>query len=202
LAWKLSQPSVVLAGRPVMAKSNPVWAELVQLLPILSLAFPFIVQGRVDLARAGSGFFVGALLSLPITAIIQRTKHLHNPILVGTNLWLCLGVVAFDLPVAGLAAFMVATQAFGLFLAALLVGTLCTFFSPYGYVACRTDDRGWLRRHSLLLLGLTLGTVVWSWYFRADIRLGGGLPFIVLNVVRRLLVVRAPVPTSARSALN
>jgi hypothetical protein len=179
-----------------MARKNPVWAELVQLLPILSLAFPFIVQGRVDLERAGSGFLVGALLSIPITAIIQRARHLHNPILVGTNLWLWLGVIGFDLPFSGLAALLVETQAFGLFLAALLVGTLCTFWSPYGYVACRTNDSRWLRRNSLLLLGLTLGTVVWSWYFRADIRLGGGLPFIVLNVVRRLLVVRAPVPPS------
>jgi len=176
----------------MVTRRNAVWAEILQLVPIISLAFPFILAGKVDLGRAGLGFLIGAALTIPITAVVVLRKHLLNPILVGAGLWLWLGAIAFDLPVAPLADWMIATQAFGLFVAALFAGLVATWLSPHGYVACRSNDPRWLRKSSLGLLGLTLVIVGWSWFFRHDIRLGGGLPFIVLNVTRRVLGRRAP----------
>jgi hypothetical protein len=77
---------------PAMATPrNPFWAEIAQLVPIISLASPFIVAGTVDLGRAGSGFLVGALLAVPISVAVVLRKHPLNPILVGTGLWLWLG---------------------------------------------------------------------------------------------------------------
>jgi len=166
-------------------------------VPIISLAFPFIIAGKVDISRAGSGFLVGALLAIPISAVVVRRGHLLNPILVGTGLWLWLGAVAYQVPVAPLAAWLVRTQAFGLFLAALGVGAAATIFSRHGYVACRSTDPRWLKRASLGLLGLTVAIVGWAWLFRHNIRLGGGLPFIALNVARRVLARRAPVAAAA-----
>ena len=177
---------------PMASSRNPVWAELLQLVPIVSLAFPFIVAGRVDLGRAGSGFLLGALLTIPVSAVVVLRKHLLNPILLGAGLWLWLGAVAFKLPAQPLVTWLAQTQAFGLFVGALGVGLAATVLSPQGYVACRSSDPRWLRNASLGLLGLTLVTVCWAWLFRHDIRLGGGLPFIVLNVARRVLVRRAP----------
>jgi hypothetical protein len=181
-------------------RRNPVWAELIQLVPIISLAFPFILAGKVDLGRAGAGFLVGAVLTVPISAAVVRHKYLLNPILVGTGLWLWLGVVAFYFPVPALAAWLVRTQAFGLFVAALLAGLAAMALSPTSYIACPSSDPRWTRKASLRLLGLTLVIVLWAWLFRYDIRLGGGLPFIVLNVARRAIGRRAPasiVPSSA-----
>jgi hypothetical protein len=178
-------------------RRNAVWAELVQLVPIISLAFPSILEGKVDISRAGSGFLVGALLTLPISAVIVLRKHLLNPILVGAGLWLWFGALAFKLPVAPLADWMVQTQAFGLFVAALTAGLAATLISPQGYVACRSNDPRWIRHASLGLLGLTLVILCWAWLFRHDIRLGGGVPFIVLNVARRVLGRRAPLAEAA-----
>jgi hypothetical protein len=172
---------------------NAAWAELLQLVPVISLAFPFIVEGKVDLGRAGSGFLIGALLTIPISAVVLWRKHLLNPILVGTGLWLWLGAIAFKAPIPPLSAWLEHTQAFGLFVAALGVGGATTIFARHGYVACWSEDARWLRRASLGLLGLTAVIVAWAWLFRHDIRLGGGLPFIVLNVTRRVLGRRAPV---------
>lgn len=174
------------------AANNPPWAEIVQLVPILSLAFPFIVRGEVDLSGAGSGFLVGAVLTVPITALVLRRGYLLNPILVGTDLWLWMGALAFNLPWPGLASWLGETQAFSLFVAVLGAGLVATMALAGGYVACRTRDSRWLLRGSLGLLALTVAAVLWAWLFRSDIRLGGGLPFIVLNVVRRILVQRAP----------
>jgi hypothetical protein len=172
-------------------RRNAVWPELVQLVPIISLAFPFIVAGKVDISRAGSGFVMGALLTIPISATVVLRKQLLNPILVGAGLWLWLGAIAFVVPVASITEWLVQTQAFGLFAAALVAGIVATAISSHGYVACRSTDPSWARKVSLGLIALTTGSLCWSWVFRHNIRLGGGLPFIVLNVVRRVLGRRA-----------
>jgi hypothetical protein len=183
---------------PTMATNrNPAWAELLQLFPIISLAFPFIMAGKVDLSRAAPGFLLGALLTLPISVVVLWRRHRLNPILIGTNLWLWLGLAAFYFPVPALTAWLIETQAFGLFALALAVGIAATFWFPSGYIACPSSDPRWTRRMSLYLLGLTVVIVLWAWIFRRDIRLGGGLPFIVLNVARRVIIRKAPVaPTT------
>lgn len=173
-------------------QKNPVWAELVQLVPVVTLACSFLVSGEVDLARAGPLFVVAALLAAPITAAVVARGYAPNPILLGAALWLALGAVAFGVPVPPLAAWLGETRAFGLFVGALAVGVVATLASPQGYVGARHPDAGWVRRASLALLGLTLAAVLWSWAFRSNLRLGGGLPFIVVNVVRRIVIARAP----------
>jgi hypothetical protein len=173
-------------------KQNPIWAELVQLLPVLSFALPFVLQGSVDLSRAKSGFVLGAGLAVAFSLLLVLRRHVLNPILVGAGLWLVGGALAFNVPVAPLAAWFVAAQASGLFAMALAVAVPATLFSPHGYVGARTTDRSWLRWSSLLLLSATLAAVAWAFWFRGNVRLGGGLPFIALNVTRRLLVRRAP----------
>lgn len=173
-------------------RKNPVWIELLQLLPVLSFAFPIIWEGRVDLERAGPGFVVGALLTLPVGGVVVRSKHLFNPILIGVGLWLWIGAIAFQVPVESVKAALASTRAFGMFVTAFLVGLAATWLSPHGYVGCRSADAAWVRRASLGLLGVTAATVGWAWFTRHDVRLGGGAPFIVLNVARRVLGLRAP----------
>ena len=176
----------------MVPRRNAVWAELVQLVPIISLAFPFIVAGKVDISRAGSGFVIGALLTIPISAVVLLRKQLLNPILLGAGLWLCLGAVAFIVPVPPITEWLVQTQAFGLFAAALVTGIMTTLFSSHGFVACRSTRPHWIRKASIGLLAIVIVILCWAWVFRHNIRLGGGLPFIVLNVARRVLGLRAP----------
>jgi len=181
-------------------RRNPAWAELIQLVPVISLALPFILAGKVDLARAGTGFLLGAVLTVPVSAAVVLRRHLLNPILVGTGLWLWLGCVAIYGPVPALVTWMVETQAFGLFVAALLAGLAALALSPWGFVAYRSTDPRWNRRASLRLLALAALVVAWAWLFRHDIRVGGGLPFIVLNVARRVMGRRAPLTAPAPPA--
>jgi hypothetical protein len=180
------------ARRPsVMSPSRQrAWPELLQLVPIISLALPFIVKGEVNLGQAGTGFLVATALAIPISIVVVLRGYLLNPILVGTHLWLALGAVAFGLDIQALVGWLAETQAFGLFLAAALVGAAATLFHRYGFVATRSEDAPWVRRASLGLLALSVVVLGWAWLFRHDVRLGGGLPFIVLNVVRRVLCVR------------
>ena len=176
----------------VTTPRNPAWAELIQLVPVISLALPFIIQGTVDLRRAGFGFVVAALVTIPVHALVVARGHLTNPILLGTSLWLWVGALAFSIPIGPVARWLADTQAFGLFAAALAVGGAATFASSQGYVACWSSDPRWIRRASWWLLGITVVAVAWSWWFRSDVRLGGGVPFIFLNVARRILGRFAP----------
>ena len=182
-------------------RRNPAWAELVQLLPIITLALPFIIAGKVDLARADTGFLMGGLLTIPVTAAVVLRRYLLNPILVGTAAWLWLGLLACYAPLPTVRTWLVSTQAFGLFLAAFLAGSVAMLWSPWGYIAYPSSDRRWNRTASVVLLGMTVAAVVWSWFFRHDVRVGGGLPFIVLNVARRILGRRAPTANTGEPSL-
>lgn len=168
------------------------WTELVQLVPVVSLALPFILAGKVDLAQAGVGLVVGAMLTLPVTGLVLWKNGVLNPILLGTALWLWAGAGAFSLPVPPLRDALVAAQGFGLFVGVLAVAVPALAFSPEGFIGCRSPDARFVQRASLALFALALVVLGWSWAFRADIRLGGGLPFIVLNVARRAIIRRAP----------
>lgn len=171
---------------------NPVWVELLQLVPVVSFALPFVLQGSVDLSRAAGAFLLGACLALAVSLLVVLGKQVLNPIAVGAGLWLVGGALAFNVPLSPLAAWLVVAGAGGLFVMALAVGLPALLFSPHGYVGARTSDQAWRRRSSLLLLLATLLAVAWAFWFRGNIRLGGGLPFIALNATRRVLVRRAP----------
>jgi hypothetical protein len=114
-----------------------------------------------------------------------------NPIAVGTGVWLIAGALAFNVPIRALEAFVASSQGFSLFVVITMVGLAALLLSPQGFIGHRTTDRAWIVRASLLLLALSVGAAAWAFRYRADIRLGGGLPFILLNVARRVLIRRA-----------
>ena len=177
--------------RRVSKSPVPVWVELVQLVPVISLALPFIVRGEVELARAASGFLIGAVLFVIVSWLDVRRRAVLNPILVGTGVWLVLGALAFNVPIAFLASNLSATQGFSLFVVIVVVGLVATFTSKAGFIGYAGNDEAWVRRTSLVLLALAVAAAAWSFRFRSDIRLGGGLPFIILNVARRIIIRRA-----------
>jgi hypothetical protein len=172
-----------------LSKGAPAWAELLQLVPVVTLAISFVVGGNVDLERVAPLFVVAAILTVPIHALVAARGHRANPILLGTAIWLWLGALGFAVPVAPLAAVLGELQATGLFVAAFLVGLVATATSPAGYVGLATDA-AWVRKASIGLLALTAVAVGWAFVFRHNVRLGGGLPFILLNVTRRVVLLR------------
>ena len=167
------------------------WVELIQLVPVISLALPFIVRGDVELARAASGFLIGAVLFVIVSWLVLRGQGVLNPILIGTGVWLVLGALAFNVPIDSLASVLTVTQGFTLFVVIGVVGLIATLASKAGFIGRPSNDAVWVRRASLVLLALAVAAAAWAFRFRSDIRLGGGLPFIVLNVARRVIIRRS-----------
>ena len=174
--------------RGVSKSQNPVWIELIQLLPVISLALPFILRGEVDLSRAASGFLLGASLFAIVSWLVLHFQGVLNPILIGTGIWLVLGALAFNVPLEAIASRISATQGFSLFVVIAAVGVAATVASPQGFIGYRGSDAAWIRRTSLILLAVGVAAAAVAFRFRSDIRVGGGLPFIVLNVARRMLI--------------
>jgi hypothetical protein len=170
---------------------NPVWLELIQLVPVVTLALPFIASGNVELSRAEGGLLLAAALTLPVTALVVFKRGVLNPILLGTALWLWVGALSFALPIPAVRGAVLDAQGFGLFVGVFLVGVATLLGSSGGFIGCRHPDRRFVVRASSALLALAAIALAWSWIFRSNIRVGGGLPFIVLNVVRRVIIVRA-----------
>jgi hypothetical protein len=163
-------------------------------VPIVSLALPIILAGKIDFARAGTALLVAALLTIPVSALVLVRHAVLNPILVGTALWLWLAAIAFELGSPRLVAALSEAQAAGLFLGVVAVGVVTTTISPQGFVGTIHSDRAWIKQTSWWLLGLAVAVTAWAWVFRHNVRLGGGLPFLALNIARRRVILRAPVP--------
>ena len=175
-----------------MAKSKPFFIEAIQFVPVITLASSFLVAGGVDLGRAAPLFVVSAAMAVIITVGLAAKQVLLNPILLGSNLWLFVGAIAFGLPVPPLADFIAFAEAAGLFGAILVVGI--GYFvarSKTGFIGLPGGDAKVVRNLSIVLLALTALALGWSIVFLDNIRLAGGLPFILLNVTRRVLIRRS-----------
>lgn len=170
-----------------MPRARTVLVEVIQFVPIISFAFPFIVAGQVDLSAAGGAFYVGAGLAAAIVGGLAWRKIPQNPILVGSGIWLVIGALACA-AVPPLEALIADVQAASLFAVILVTGAAYTAAARGGYLGPAVGPEA-ARKGSIALLVLTAVALGWALYAR-DIRLGGGLPFILLNVIRRVMLRR------------
>jgi len=169
-------------------RSNPPWLELIQIVPVMVVAAPIVFRGEVDLAALPVPFVVAAALAVVANSVVLWRGAAINPIAFGTDVWLLLGAVAFGVGVPTLPTVLADTQGFALFV--VISAVSAAFLGvPTGVIGARGDDRQ-IQRSSIGLLLLIFAATLWSWWFQHDVRLGGGLPFIVCNVVRRVVIAR------------
>lgn len=157
--------------------------EVVQFIPILTLAAGFVLSGEVDLTVAGGRFALAAGLAAVIVGALAARRVKQNPFLVGADLWLLVGALAFNVPIEPLKAALIRLGGGGIFLGALLVGLWYTATQPEGYLGAEGPHA---RRLSIALLMLTAAGAAWAVAHPDNIRLGAALPFIGINVLRRI----------------
>jgi len=167
-----------------MSRARNVALEAVQFVPLLSFAAPFVLAGEVDLSAAGGSFVIGAMLAVAVSGALHWRGVAQNPILLGVNAWLLVGAVAFA-AVQPLADWIAEVQAASMFVGILGVGVAMAALAPGGFMG---DPRA-PRRLSWVLVVLAAACLGWSFVY-PDIRVGGALPFIALNVIRRVMLRR------------
>lgn len=175
-----------------MSRKFKTLSEIVQFVPIITLSITFIVKGDVDLEQAATLFVVSGSMAAGIMIWLAVVKVTLNPILMASNIWLIVGAIAFGVPVPFLAALLSQTNAALLFVIVFVVGAVQIAQKiPTGFIGMENADTPTVLRHSRILLALSAMILIWAFVFKDNIRLGGGLPFIILNVTRRLMVKRA-----------
>lgn len=167
-------------------RMQAVLIEVVQFVPTLMLAAGFVLSGEVDLALAGPRFLPAAVAAVAVVAALGWRRIDQNPILMGSDLWLVLGALAFNLPIPPLAELLGRAGGAGLFAGALLAGAAHTALSARGYLGADAP-KSVVRAASIVLLVLTALAMAWAWQRPDSVRLGAALPFILLNVCRRVL---------------
>lgn len=176
----------------IMSRKFKILAGIVQFVPIITLAITFILKGDVDLEQAAMLFVVSGIMAVGITLWLAAVKVTMNPILLASNIWLVMGAIAFGVPVPSLATLLSQTNAALLFATVLLVGTVQIALKiPTGFIGMENADTRTVRRLSLILLALSAVILIWAFVFKDNIRLGGGLPFIILNITRRVMIKRS-----------
>ena len=73
--------------------------EVVQFVPVLTLAAGFVISGEIDLSVAGARFAVAAAAAVLIVGGLALRRVPQNPFLVGADLWLLLGAISFNVPI-------------------------------------------------------------------------------------------------------
>ena len=168
-----------------MSRARNALIEVIQFIPIISFALPFIAAGEVDLSAAGTAFYIAAALAVAVIGGLAARGVQQNPILVGSGAWLVLGALGFAV-VSPLEALISQTQAASLFAVILIVGVGATAATRGGFVGMPDAEPAVVRKGSIVMVVLAAAALGWA-YVAQDIRLGGGLPFILLNVIRRVL---------------
>jgi len=168
-----------------MSRAKAALIEVAQFIPIISFALPFIVAGEVDLSTAGTSFYVAAAVAVAVIGGLTAKGVQQNPILVGSGVWLILGALGFA-AVYPLEALISQTQAASLFAVILAVGVGFTATARGGFIGMPEAEPAIVRMGSIIMIVLAAAALGWA-FVAQDIRLGGGLPFILLNVIRRVL---------------
>ncbi len=161
-----------------------VLTEAVQFVPVLALAAGFVLSGEIDLAVAGPRFAIAAALAVFIVGGLAWKRTPLNPFLLGADLWLLVGALVFNVPIPPVADLLARLGGGGLFVGALLAGTSYTIRSPRGYLGVIVPQT---RALSIVLVILTAAAVIWASRRPEDVRLGSALPFIGINVLRRVM---------------
>ena len=167
-----------------MNKLRTVLTEAIQFVPTLALAAGYVIAGEIDFSVAGTRFLIAALLVVPIFGWLAFKGTRQNPILVGSNLWLIVGAIGFNLHIDSLQNLLIDAAGGGLFVGSLLAGVVYTVARPEGFVGVEGPRK---MLFSGILVALTAASMVWALGRPEDIRLGAALPFIGLNVVRRMM---------------
>ncbi len=161
---------------------------LSQWLPLfVFLMFARFYDMTDDLWR--QAFYVSSLCAILVTAFLLYKKIIIDRLRFGINLFLMSGAVAFLTDSESVLRFFEMYKGVVFFGGIIVVGIITTFFSPLGFIGISVTNQQELKKSSLLLLGATIGALVWS-FFMNDYEsiVSIVVPFIALRLLRKSFI--------------
>ena len=143
-------------------------------------------HGTPTVARWEQAFKLGAILAALEIAILYARKPPMNRLILGGNIWLLVGGLAF---VFGQEKFLRMYESMGeasVFAAILCVGIIATLYSKNGFVGVQAS-RNKVLTYSAYLLIATATAFVTAIVFKGNIKIAGVLPLTALAFFHRYL---------------
>ncbi len=138
---------------------------------------------------------MSGFIAVIVSAIQLYASVIIDRLILGVNLFLAVGAVAF-LGNIDLLLYYYATYKGVVFLSSIaFVGLITTLFSDAGFVGVAAHNKKLVRNASLQLLALTCAAIAWSYVMNTDgLLVAVMLPFMILRLMYEKLgkdVVRA-----------
>lgn len=162
-------------------------SPFLQFLPLSAFASYAYADVAPTPRRWLEAFAIGSALALTRLVFMRRRNIDVNPLILGTDLYLVFGLVACLSGHLRLTGALASLQATGFFVAILVIGVASTIWSTRGFVSAKSSDRTTVIKASVVLLIITLGATVVSYYFRGNTSYSGVLPIITVALSQRLL---------------
>ena len=155
---------------------------MAEFLPLLA----FVYSGRLD-ADLATRFYWGAGAAVVVVPILAASRWDFNPLLVATNLWLCVEAFAFLVHIAPLADVLRFLQESAFFAAMIIVGVIYAALSARGLLTAPHANRARVRRYSIVLLALMVGGLACSVAFRGEEVYSAALPATAVFLAQMLI---------------
>ena len=161
---------------------------ILQWLPLfVFLSFARFNEMSDDLWR--QAFYVSSICALVVTAFLIYKKIILDRLRFGINLFLISGAFAFLTDSESVLRFFEANKGVVFFSGIIAVGLLTTLFSPLGFIGISVRDKQQLKKMSFVLLGATIGALIWSVFMNDyDTLVAVVVPFIALRFLRKALI--------------
>ncbi len=153
-------------------------AAFLEFAPLLA----FSLSGRLGL-EVVERFHLGAALAVACTALLLAQRRPLNPLLLGTNAWLCAESLAWASGVDGLVRASALLQESAFFAVLLVTGLVRVALWEAGLFAMHRGPG--TRRGSLVLLALIAAGLGWSLAWRGDEQVAAVLPATLVFLVQQ-----------------
>lgn len=153
-------------------------------LPIFVIYIRFIDATNLENLKAP--FFFSSFVALMVIILFLYRKIVFDPILLGVNLYLISGGLAFITYQWWLIKIYNQLQGSGMFIWIIATGIGTIFFSPKGFIGVDSSDKNSIKKYSkyMLLFSVIMFTV--SVRMRGNILLSEFFPFTCLFLLQRL----------------
>ena len=130
-------------------------------------------------------FLISALAAIIVIISVLRRKIIFDRILLGVDLYLISGALAFITGQGWLSGIYYQLQASGMFLWIIAAGIAAVSLNSKGFIGVKSSDINSIRKYSGYLLLLCAAAFTFSFATRGNILLSGLLPFTCLFLIQK-----------------
>ena len=160
--------------------------KILEAIPLLIFVVYIKLINTASLENWRSPFVIGGTAALIVILLFFYKKIIFDRMLLGVNLYLISGSLAFITRQLWLAGIYNQLQASGMILWIIATGITAIFLSPKGFIGVDSSDKNSIKKYSIYLLLFSVIAFTVSFRMRGNILFSELVPFTCLFLLQRL----------------